>query len=186
MTPHEYTITTSPIRDTDLTLPKKRAFLDRQSPNLPRLHTLCIAAAKRGGGKTTTVTSMLRIYQKQGLADRVFILSPTAVSNSEFYDGLAKPEDIFPPTNASLNQIITYIEAEAEAVKEYEAILGLYKFWQKFLKSKKSVESIDLDLLYDLEKNGIMDMDSPPVPKYESVRPVIHVLFDDIQGTELM
>ena len=33
-------------------LPKKGAFTIETEPDFPKLHTLCIASGKRGGGKT--------------------------------------------------------------------------------------------------------------------------------------
>ena len=54
------------------------------------------------------------------------------------------------------------------------------------MRSNKPIESLPEELLLDLEKHGIMELDESPKPKYPNVRPVIHVLFDDIQGTEIM
>lgn len=173
-----------------LVLPKKKAFLDRQSSTLPRLHTLCIAAAKRGGGKTTAITSMLRQYKKEGLCDRVFIISPTAGSNAEFYDGLVNStKDLYhDPSNQSVLDVIDEIDLEAAEHEYWLDTCRLYREWTKFLRSKRSLESVtDETWLYDMEKRGVCDMTEPPPPKYPGGRkPVIHVMFDDIQGTALL
>ena len=183
--PH-FTVTTTPICVDKLILPKKKAFLTKQSKGLPKLHTLAICAAKRGGGKTTAVTNMIQGYKKEGLCDRCFIVSPTAESNAEFYEHLVNPEDIYEPRNSSILRILDEIESESVEVHKYELELKLYKVWTKFLRSNKPIESLPEELLLDLEKHGIMELDESPKPKYPNVRPVIHVLFDDIQGTEIM
>lgn len=172
-----------------LVLPKKKAFLDRQSTTLPRLHTLCIAAAKRGGGKTTAVTSMLRQYKKEGLCDRVFIISPTAGSNAEFYDGLVNStKDLYhDPSNQSVLDVIDEMDLEAAEHEYWMDTCRLYKEWTRFVRSKRSIESVDETWVYDMEKRGVCDMTEPPAPKYPGGRkPVMHVMFDDIQGTALL
>lgn len=179
-----------------LELPKKKAFLERQSATLPRLHTLCVAAARRGGGKTTLVTNMLRGYKKEGMCDRCFIVSPTAGSNAEFYEGLVNDDaDLFhEPTNASVLEIIAHIEKEAEDHKEWEETLKLYKKWIKAVASRRPFEHLGGegkmlpdDVMQRIDELGIPEMTKPPPPKYAHGRPpVCHILFDDIQGSQIM
>ena len=41
-------------------LPKKGAFTIETEDDYPRLHTLCIASGKRGGGKSVAISSYLK------------------------------------------------------------------------------------------------------------------------------
>lgn len=193
----DFTVTAAKIPSAKaLELPKKKAFLERQSKTLPRLHTLCVAAAKRGGGKTTMVTNMLRGYKREGLCDRCFVVSPTCGSNAEFYDGLVNDdEDLFhEPTNASVLEIIDRIEAEAAEYKEWQETVKLYKVWIKAVQSRRPFEHLGGegkmlpdDVMQRIDQLGIPDMLEPPKPKYAHGRPpVCHILFDDIQGSQIM
>lgn len=192
-----YTVTTTKIPAAQaLVLPKKKAFLDHQSKTLPALHTLCVAAAKRGGGKTTFVTNMIRQYKAEGLCDRCFVVSPTCVSNAEFYEGLVNDEsDLFhEPTNATVFDVVDRIEEEAAQYKEWEEVVKLFKIWAKFIRTRKPLEMLGGDgkmlpddLMQRIDELGIPDMLELPAPKYAHGRPpVCHILFDDIQGSQIM
>lgn len=180
----------------ELVLPKKKAFLDKQSKTLPALHTLCVAAAKRGGGKTTFVTNMLRQYKAEGLCDRCFVVSPTCVSNSEFYDGLVNDkEDLFhEPTNATVLEVVDRIEKEAAEFKEWQEVVKLFKKWTAFIRTRKPLEMLGGegkmlpdDVMARIDELGIPGMLEPPPAKYPHGRaPVCHILFDDIQGSQIM
>ena len=54
-------------------LPKKGAFTIETEPDFPKLHTLCIASGKRGGGKSTSgipTTIKRRGEERRGEARR--------------------------------------------------------------------------------------------------------------------
>ena len=41
------------------------AFAIETAPHLPKLHQACVVVAKRGGGKTTAVSNLLRMYKEK-------------------------------------------------------------------------------------------------------------------------
>ena len=41
-------------------LPKKGAFTIETEPDFPKLHTLCIASGKRGGGKSIAIANFIK------------------------------------------------------------------------------------------------------------------------------
>lgn len=179
----QYSVTTSPVANINYVLPKKRAFLDKQSATLPKLHTLCVAAARRGGGKTVTITNMLRGYKAENLCDRVFLISPTAVSNAEMFEELVASEDVYPPTNKSVLQIIEEINGIAAEFNDANELIDIYKAWRKFVAGTRRIESLTQEQLYEFESSGVMHMEQQPVaPK----RPVLHIVVDDCQATEIM
>lgn len=176
------------IPSLEIVKPKKKAFLLNQNPHLPKLHTLCIAAARRGGGKTTAVTNLIRFYKKSGMCDRCFIVSPTAVSNREFYHDLVNDDDdIYTDMdNSVIQRIIHEIELEAEEYKKYKRMKELYDIWKRFEKGKLDVDDIDPADLLDFEVYQIWDLEESPKPKYKNEKPIIHVLIDDCMGSQIM
>ena len=169
---------------------KKKAFI--HTPEyLPKLHGLFVVAGSRGSGKTYSCTNLIRFYKKEGLVDRVIIISPTGLSNKLFYEDLINEEsdiitDISP---GSLGYVINIIEQEAADYESYKHIKDLFLTWKKLEKKKNlDINMIDPELMLDFEKNGIFDMLEPPKWKYkdDSRPPLIHVMLDDCQGSAIM
>ena len=68
-------------------VPKKRAFIKVPEGEIG-LHCCAVVCGARGSGKSVAVSSKLHHLKAEGLADRIFLISPTAVSNSEMWKGL--------------------------------------------------------------------------------------------------
>ena len=167
----------------------KKAFI--HTPEyLPKLHCLCVVAGSRGSGKTYSCTNLIRFYKKEGLADRVIIISPTGLSNKIFYEDLINDEQdiISDVKNSSIGQVINIIEQEAADYAEYKHIKDLFDTWKKLERKKIDINDIDPHLMLDFEKYNIFDMQEPPKWKYkdDSRPPLIHVMLDDCQGSSLM
>ena len=168
----------------------KKAFC--QCPEyLPKLHGLFVIAGARGSGKTYSCTNLIRFYKKEGLCDRVIIISPTALSNKVFYEDLVNDEEdlITDVTNSSLGRVVDIIEQEAADYETYKYTKNLFNNWKKIQRKKNfDVNSIDPQMLIDMERLGIFDMEEPPTWKYkdDSRPPLIHVMLDDVQGSPIM
>ena len=175
------------LGDFPIKVPKKRAFIKVPDGEIG-LHCCAVVCGARGSGKTVAVRSKLHHLKAEGLADRVFLISPTAVSNSEMWAGLVEEEDIFSEmTNESVIKIIDIVEAEAKEWKEYEEKLRLYKLWKKLLKKQTPINEIDPELLLEFFEAGIYDLDEmeeEPKSKYGH-KPVLHLVLDDCQSSKL-
>lgn len=175
------------LGDFPIKVPKKRAFI-RVPEGEIGLHCCAVVCGARGSGKTVAVRSKLHHLKAEGLADRVFLISPTAVSNSEMWAGLVEEDDIFSEmTNESVIKIIEIVEAEAKEWKEYEEKLRLYKLWKKLLKKQTPINEIDPELLLEFFEAGIYDLDEmeeEPKSKYGH-KPVLHLVLDDCQSSKL-
>ena len=175
------------LGDFPIKVPKKRAFIKVPDGEIG-LHCCAVVCGARGSGKTVAVRSKLHHLKAEGLADRVFLISPTAVSNSEMWAGLVEEEDIFSEmTNESVIKIIEIVEAEAKEWKEYEEKLRLYKLWKKLLKKQTPINEIDPELLLEFFEAGIYDLDEmeeEPKSKYGH-KPVLHLVLDDCQSSKL-
>ena len=47
-------------------LPKKSAFMIDTEPDFIKLHTLCIASGKRGGGKSVAIANLVKKAKEKG------------------------------------------------------------------------------------------------------------------------
>jgi hypothetical protein len=168
-------------------IPKKKAFI-ATPPGEIGLHCCAVVCGARGSGKTVAVSSKLHHLKSEGLADRVFLISPTKISNAELWKGLIEEDDMYDEmTNASVATIIEQVELEAKEWFEYEAQLELWKLWKRLLRSKKPIDEIEPELLIKFMEHGILDMaelGTAPESKYGH-RPVLHLVLDDCQSSAL-
>lgn len=178
---------TEKIKGYEIIIPKKKAFINTPEGEIG-LHCCCVVAGARGSGKSVAVSSKLHHLKREGLADRVFLISPTAVSNSEMWKGLIEDEDIYTDmTNESVIKVIEQIELEAKEWNEYEEQLELWKLWKKMLKQKKPIDEIQPEILIKFLEKGILDMEelgTEPESKYGH-KPVLHLVLDDCQSSQL-
>ena len=171
----------------DIIVPKKKTFIKTPDGEIG-LHGCIVVCGARGSGKSVAVSSKLHHLKSEGFADRVFLISPTAVSNNEMWNGLIDEEDIYTDmTNASVESVIEQVELEAKEWHEYEEQLELWKLWKKLLKSKKPIDEIEPELLIKFMERGIFDMEdmgTEPKSKYGH-KPVLHLVLDDCQSSQL-
>ena len=94
-------------------LPKKGAFTIETEPEFPKLHTLCIASGKRGGGKSIAIANFIKSCKDKHYYDRVFLITPTYYSNKQIWDiADIQEEDTYEPTVTVLREITGVVEAE--------------------------------------------------------------------------
>ena len=65
-------------------LPKKGAFTIETEPEFPKLHTLCIASGKRGGGKSIAIANFIKSCKDKHYYDRVFLIPQLTTAISKF------------------------------------------------------------------------------------------------------
>jgi hypothetical protein len=168
-------------------LPKKKAFIITPEQEI-RLHCCAVVAGARGSGKSISVSSKLHHLKKQGLADRILMISPTYASNVEIWKDLVDEDDVFEEMdNSSVQKVIDIVEAEAKEWFQYEKQIELWKKWKQLMKRDKPIENIDPKLMIEFLEYGIIDMEEnglEPQSKYGH-RPVLHLICDDCQSSKL-
>jgi len=166
-------------------LPKKGAFTIETEPDFPKLHTLCIASGKRGGGKSVAIANFVKTCKDKGYYDRVWLITPTYWSNKAIWDIAEIDEnDIFEPTVTVIKDLITLVDAERA---EWDAFLQQKEMYKKFQKEIKSrpITRIDPDRL--LEYQDLNFFEGAPEWKYQNeVPPRLGVIIDDSLGTPLL
>ena len=150
------------------------------------LHGIFVVCGRRSSGKSVAVSSKLHHLKSEGLCDRVFLISPTAVSNTEMWSGLVEEDDIYEEMgNKSVLDIIEKIKDEKRAWDEYLEQLQLWQEYKKLVRSKASEEQ-DEEFLMKCCDLGFYDIDlkNPPESKYGH-KPVLHLVVDDCQSSPL-
>ena len=66
-------------------LPEKSAFTIETHEAFPKLHTLCIASGKRGGGKSVAIANFIKECKNYNYYDRVWLITPTYYSNKAIW-----------------------------------------------------------------------------------------------------
>ena len=64
-----------------LKLPSKSSFTISTAEEFPKLHTLCIASGKRGGGKSVAIANFIKMCKDKNYYDKVYLVTPTYYSN---------------------------------------------------------------------------------------------------------
>ena len=169
-------------------LPKKSAFTIETDVDFPKLHTLCIASGKRGGGKSVSIANLIRKAKDKGYYDRVLLISPTYMSNKEIWN-IAKigEEDVFEPTRDVLRTIVKFVEAERKEWDDFLHKKDLQKKFQSDMKNKH-IGMIDPMSLLDYYENGFFQDAGKPEPWKYSIEqpPRIALIIDDCLGTPLL
>jgi hypothetical protein len=185
----ENPINKTKISKMDIKPPKKKAFTIETDPDFIKLHTLCLASGKRGGGKSVAIANLVKKAKDNNYYDRVYLITPTYHSNKEIWDiADIDEEDVYEPTIDVLQKIIKLVEAERE---EWENFLFEKEMYKKFKNDiNKKLEHIDEnDMMYYYE-NGLLERGSEigtPKWKYKKEEPPkLAVILDDTMGTDLM
>ena len=91
-------------------LPKKGAFTIETEPDFPKLHTLCIASGKRGGGKSIATANFIKSCKDKHYYDRVWLVTPTGENHTHLnYKGKVcrkhhDKQTVFLPTHFKASQ----------------------------------------------------------------------------------
>ena len=127
-------------------LPKKGAFTIETEPEFPKLHTLCIASGKRGGGKSIATANFIKSCKDKNYYDRVWLITPTYYSNKSIWDiAEIQDSDIYEPTVTVLRDITALVEAERAEWDHFLSMKELYKKLQKDI--RRPINRLDPDLL---------------------------------------
>jgi hypothetical protein len=169
-------------------LPKKSAFMIDTEPDFIKLHTLCIASGKRGGGKSVAIANLVKKAKDAGYFDKVYLITPTYNSNKQIW-AIAdiQEEDVYEPDMNVLKTIIANVEAEKA---EWDAFLSRKKLLKQFKKDMKTTpyDKIGSNSMLDYLENGFFDVGGINEEwKYKNeVPPRLAVIVDDSLGTDLM
>ena len=181
-------VRTVKVKGQEIQVPEGSAFSINTSPMLLKGHQNMLVLGKRGSGKSVAITNYLRMLQEDKKLDRIFVISPTFMSNRVLMDNLGIDEaDVFDPAtgSAAIDAVVEAIEEERDEYQEYLNIKQRYKILMRDLNTIKFVESVDPQLMlefFDDRKGSFVR----PEPKYgHSGKPIMALFVDDCQSTPL-
>jgi hypothetical protein len=163
-------------------IPKTSAFNIDTPIDLPKMHFVGLSIGKRGSGKTVAIVNLLKYLQDAGCLDRLFIVSPSVHSNFHILEMVKyDQEDVYEePSKASIDSIIEKVKKEATEYEDYIEKMKQYKKLQKFINSEENF--IHDDTLMSLFGE---DDFKKPEHKWNGKKPIMCILFDDCQGSDL-
>ena len=166
-------------------VPKKNAFTIQTHDDFIAMHSIILAVAKRGVGKTCAFSNLLRLMKENDALDRLILVSPTYHNNKQYFEGLPLNEetDVIEPEKGTPEILTDILDEEARLYEEYHEKVKKYKLIKKLLKSNIPIENIDPFLLLEFG-NDIYNFEHP-YHKYNGKKPVVVILFDDCQGSDL-
>ena len=172
------------VKSLGIKVPKGSAFAYETPHDCPKAHQLTGVVGKRGSGKSVSAVNLI---EAMGY-DRVIAVSPSMGSNFDLMKRLnIDPEDVFDDVDdiEIPNKIKAIIEKERDDLVNYKEQMKKYKKFKKLMDENRPTWSIPDEILmefYDPMRGDFI----PPYHKYGGKKPMICVLFDDIQGSYLM
>ena len=180
--------------DAKIQLVKGSAFQTDTANHLPKLPIMCIANGKRGSGKSTAITNLLRMYKETKTMDRILVISPTFNSNKKLMNKLeVKEEDVFidPDEPGIIQKIVAIVDGERNDYMRWKHLKDNYDKIMKLIKTGLiPMDHIEYDdylmSYYDLANNTFR----MPEPKYDCYKdgkpPVLALFIDDCLCSKLM
>eukprot|EP00976_Prorocentrum_cordatum_P101210 1192530-Prorocentrum_minimum.AAC.2 len=149
------------------------------------MHSVILAVAKRGVGKTTAFSNLLRLMKESEALDRLILVSPTYHNNKHYFEGLPlDEEDIIEPTKDTPELLMEILNLEGELYDdEYHERMKRWRELRRLIKGNTPIDNIDPFLL--LEFGNDPNNFEKPYHRYNGKKPVITIFFDDCQGSDL-
>jgi len=138
---------TKKVSGLPVTVNKGDTFVPETPDVCPGARQVSIFCGRRNSGKSTACASLL---EKMGY-DRLFLCSPTAISNQGMVTRLKiAPEDVYDPNEPGvMRMIIDEVERERDDYERYVEEMKKYREFMKKLKSDNPIFHIpDESLLF--------------------------------------
>ena len=160
---------------------KKRNEPSSKNPELPPLFFSCLIVGSKNSGKTYALTSLLKLFEDNPIYDihgneleqRIILFSPTARNETNIIfknlKHLSQDDIHLDYDDDILNDILTELKANVDAVNEYEDYL---KLLHKYEKTNQILTDEEYWTLYNNNFEMIQ-------PKHHIIT---HFIFDDLIG----
>ena len=175
-------IKTQRCKNMDLKISQGKPFSYETPDECPKAHINMGVIAKRGGGKTEITVNLL---EKMNY-DRIFVISPTMLSNKDVMARLnIEEEDIYddPDDISCLDSIKEKIEEEAKALDKYIDDMKKYNLLMRLINRKDKIDIPD-ELLINFY-NPLTGNFEKPTHKWGGRKPMCALLCDDCVGSML-
>ena len=113
----------------EIKVPNDTAFKIPTDSSFIKLHQLSIVCGRRGSGKTTFVTNILRMMRENNALDKVIIISSTFESNKNMFEkSLPLHDEIIDPNDENaIQKFRGIIDEQRDLVDEYHSKMKRWK-----------------------------------------------------------
>ena len=144
----------------------------------PVLQMIC---GVRNTGKSFLTSKILAQAKKDKTFNRIYIVTPSFLSNKAYFGEYINDEDVYEPTKDAINKVIEQVELDRDLFEEYLMKKELYKQFSKDIKSRRPIIDESLELYNEC---GFLDNPEKPEYKYGKEEPVKSLLIlDDCLGS---
>ena len=144
----------------------------------PALH---MVVGVRNTGKSFLTSKILAQAKKDKTFNRIYIVTPSFLSNKAYFGEYINPEDVYEPTKDAINNVIEQVELDRDLFEEYLMKKELYKQFSKDIKSRRAIGDDSLELYNEC---GFLDNPEKPEYKYGKEEPPKSLLIlDDCLGS---
>ncbi len=142
----------------------------------------------RNSGKSYACSKIVAQAQKDKTFDRIYIITPTFLSNVAYFGKYINEEDVYEPTRDSIDKVIECVEQDCLEYEQFLVMLEDYNHFIKKIKSKKDTFTDDEIFLFTQYGwlNDDYNMERPKW-KYDIERvPTSLLILDDILGSQVV
>jgi len=136
---------------------------------------------QRTAGKSYLASKILAQAQREKTFNRIYLISPSAVSNKAYFGKYINDEDIFEPTKESISEVIKSVENDRDEFEDYLKKKELYSRFKKDIKSTRF--GFDDDTLITYDAFGFLDGMIPEWKYEKEEAPKSLVILDDCLGS---
>ena len=106
-------------------------------PELFTLHSLMAFIGHRGSGKTHALVNLAKKYSDEGSLTRIFVISPTYISNPVFHVLDIHNEDVYDNPHNGIAAVEDIIRKCKDDADEYEDYIEYMRAYRKYTQSKE-------------------------------------------------
>jgi hypothetical protein len=137
--------------------------------------------ASRGGGKTTSIINLVKLYAKTHFFDKVILLSPTYYNDTKLSTLEDDRYELTVYTDITHDVVSDVIQSIKEDIEEYKLYKDYMAVWKRFIRARSaeawlkraSPEEIAILQHHDFQ---------PPETKWRHGMPTTLVICDDLVG----
>jgi len=167
--------------DTD---PKKGVNNDYDcKPDAIQMPCLMMAVGVRNSGKSYAVSKIVAQAMKDSVFDKIYIVTPTMLSNMSYFGKWIESDDVFEPTSDSIQKVL----AKGEEMRDrWEEFCRELKDYNDYISVMKSNNEFTDEQIFKYDEYGWLD-GLPTRPKWifkKERPPQSLMILDDVLGSK--
>ena len=144
----------------------------------------------RNSGKTYVCSKIINQAQKTNVYDRIYLITPTFLSNKSYFGSHIDELDVFEPTRDSIKDVIGRVEEDRD---EFESFLEELKDYKEYMNTLKGKNEFTDEQLYKYDELGWLD-GLPEMPEWKYAKrnkgkirpPQSLVILDDVLSSPVV